>query len=78
MGKEVDIYFMKTPDFKSFENLNESYKEELSQQAQVFVKETLGLGDRENAIELYAEKNKINYMDFAGAVIDEIRRQFAM
>jgi hypothetical protein len=73
-----DIYFMKTPDFKAFENLDESYREDLSQHAQEFVKKELGLGDRENAIELYAEKNKINYMDFAGAVIDEIRRQFAM
>jgi len=69
---------MKTPDFKTFENLNESYQTELQEYAQEFVKKELGLGDRENAIEVYANQNKLNYMDFAGAVIDEIRRQFAM
>lgn len=69
---------MKTPDFKTFENLNESYQTELQEYAQAFVKKELGLGSRENAIEVYANQNKLNYMDFAGAVIDEIRRQFAM
>jgi hypothetical protein len=69
---------MKTPDFKTFENLNESYQSELQGYAQEFVKKELGLGSRENAIEVYANQNKLNYMDFAGAVIDEIRRQFAM
>ena len=68
---------MKTPDFKTFENLNESYQSELQEYAQEFVKKKLGLGERENAIEVYANQNKLNYMDFAGAVIDEIRRQFA-
>jgi|688.fasta_scaffold2219413_2 hypothetical protein len=69
---------MSTPNFQEFENLNESYKTELQNYAQEFVKEKLGLGERENAIEMFALKNKINYLDFAGAVIDEIRRQFAM
>jgi hypothetical protein len=69
-----DIYFMKTPNFSGF--INEDTN--LSIEAQKFVKEVLGLPGRENAIEVYANKNSLNYMDFAGAVIDEISRQFAM
>ena len=64
---------MKTPDFSGF--INE--EADLSIEAQKFVKEVLGLPGRENAIEVYANKNSLNYMDFAGAVIDEISRQFA-
>ena len=32
---------MKTPEFKAFENLDESYREDLSQHAQEFVKKEL-------------------------------------
>ena len=71
-----DIYNMKTPNFEKFLPIDENANG-LSADAQKFVKEVLGLPGRENAIEVYANKNSLNYMDFAGAVIDEISRQFA-
>jgi hypothetical protein len=66
---------MKTQSFSEF--TNESVNP-LQAEAQEFVKKELGLGDRRNKIEEYANEKGLNYLDFAGAVIDEIRRQFAM
>jgi len=66
---------MKTQSFDEF--VNESVNL-LQAEAQQFVKQELGMGDRENKIELYANKKGLNYLDFAGSVIDELRRQFAM
>jgi hypothetical protein len=66
---------MKTQSFNEFTNEGVN---PLQAAAQDFVKKELGLGDRENKIEEYANENDLNYLDFAGAVIDEIRRQFAM
>jgi len=63
---------MKTKDFKLFEN----EQIELQDAATKFVAKELGLGDRNNKIEVYANEHKLNYMDFAGAVIAEIKRQF--
>jgi hypothetical protein len=68
---------MKTPKFEKFAPIDEDANG-LSADAQRFVKEVLGLPGRGNAIEEYANKNGLNYMDFAGAVINEISRQFAM
>jgi hypothetical protein len=66
---------MKTQSFNEFTNEDVN---PLQVAAQDFVKKELGLGYRENKIEEYANENDLNYLDFAGAVIDEIRRQFAM
>jgi hypothetical protein len=63
---------MKTKDFKLFEN----EQIDLQDAATKFVAKELGLSDRNNKIEAYANEHKINYMDFAGAVIAEIKRQF--
>lgn len=67
---------MKTPTFSDFNSTNESFDSALSNEAQAFVKKELGMGERLNKIEAYANENGLNYMDFAGAVIDELRRQF--
>lgn len=63
---------MKTKDFTLFEN------EQINLQAEAtkFVADTLGLGDRNNKIEVYANEHDLNYMDFATAIINEIKRQF--
>jgi len=63
---------MNTENFKLFEN----EQIELQDAATKFVAQTLGLGNRNNKIEVYANEHNLNYMDFAGAVIDEIKRQF--
>lgn len=67
---------MKIPSFNDFNSINESDNQELLNNAQLFVQKELGMGERLNKIEAYANEHNLNYMDFAGAVIDELRRQF--
>ena len=67
---------MKTPSFNEFNSINESDNQDLQINAQKFVEVELGLGSRKNKIEIYANEHGLNYMDFAGAVIDEMNRQF--
>jgi len=67
---------MKIPSFNDFNSINESDNQELLNNAQSFIQKELGMGERLNKIEAYANEHKLNYMDFAGAVIDELQRQF--